>query len=141
LPVKASYQPVSQVKVNHDRNKRQQLQYRVQVMKGRRFISRCTDFYAIPNFQCLGTPFQQQGTKIQQVLKPKFIFWPGYFKHIKIDEGPECQRKLQRQPAPVRKVGVEPDVDTKYPNHPQDDGSKGKGQKPICCPADLFSKP
>ena len=80
------------------------MQYRVQLLKSLCIVGSGACSYAIPYFQRMGTQFHQQRTKMQQILKSKFIFRPGNFKHIKIDEGTKCERKLQRQPAPVSNV-------------------------------------
>ena len=63
--VKVFYQLMRPVKVNDDRNKHQQLQYRVQLPKDGRFISSCTCFYTITNLQYQNALLQQQGAEMQ----------------------------------------------------------------------------
>jgi len=60
---------------------------------------------------------------MQHILPAEFIFGPGYFEHIKKDERPKRQRELQRQPAPLRKISFQPDVNTKYLSQAQDSGA------------------
>src|SRR6185312_10442264 len=72
LPVKACYKPKSKVNIKDDRNKRQQLQYRVQLPKGRGLVCSRAGFYAFYNFYCLGAQLQQHRTKMQHIPAPEF---------------------------------------------------------------------
>ena len=77
---------------------------------------------------------------MQQIHPVEFISWPGYFLNIKIDEGTKRQRKLQRQPVPVREVAPQLNVYTQYPNHPQNEGCQGQAKKPVCSLVALFGE-
>ena len=109
--IKTLYQHIRCVQVGADRNKHQQLQDRVQLMKDNCIISSRACPYALLNLQYQNALLQQQGAEMQQILPTEFICWSGYFKHVKKDQGAKRERKLQRQPAPMWKVGIQPNVD------------------------------
>ena len=78
---------------------------------------------------------------MQQILKAKFILRPGYFEDIQKDQRAKRQRKLQRQPAPMRKIGFNTDVPAQYPKQPQHHCSQDQTQKAVCSPVDFFGEP
>src|SRR6187402_1146411 len=110
-------------------------------MKDCRIISGSVRACTLLNLKYQHNLLQQQGAEMQQVLPTEFIIRPGYFKYIKIDERPQRQRKLQRQPAPAREIATEMNVNTEYRGHPQNNRGHGEGEKTVCRLVDLFCKP
>ena len=78
---------------------------------------------------------------MQQVPASQFIFRPGYFKYIKENKGTKRKRKLQWEPAPMRKIGFKTDVPTQFPKQPQRHRSQGQTQKTVCSLVDPFGEP
>ena len=93
-------------------------------MKGKRIISGGTSSCTFPNRQNQSALLQQQWAKMQEVFKAEFIFRAGYFEYIKIDERTNHQRKLQRQPAPMRKIGFQTNIPAQYSTQPQYHGEQ-----------------
>ena len=110
-------------------------------MKGQRIISGRTRPDTLLYLHYQNALLQQQGAEMQQVLPTEFIFRPDDFKHIEVDQGAKCQRKLQRQPVPAGKVGPQPDVNAQYPGYPQNNRNHCQGQKPVCGPVYPFGEP
>jgi hypothetical protein len=129
------------IQVGANRNKRRKVQYRAHLLKGQRIVSGGTSPYAFLNLQYKDALLQQQWAEMQQILPTELIFRPGCFKHIKIDQGAKCQRKLQRQPAPARKIAAQPDVNAQHPGHPQNDGCQRQAKKPVCSLVNPFGEP
>ena len=78
---------------------------------------------------------------MQHVFKPEFVLRPGYFKHIKENQRPECQWEPERYPAPTRKIGPQPNVNTQYADHPQNRDDQGQANKSVCLLVAPFGEP